>query len=107
MLKSLQLRRNSRPSWPQRSSWRQVLAASAAAVCRAATFSVFEHALLEEAIAAREADQAVFSLALMDLALARDIALHGCRTTGLGHCMQLERFEEACVAWRLMASASG
>ena len=64
--------------------------------------AAFEHALLEEAIAAREADQAEFSLALMDLALERGYRSPWLQDNRARALVQLERFEEACDAWRLM-----
>ena len=69
--------------------------------------SAFEHALLEEAIASREGDQAEFSLALMDLALASGYRSPWLQDNRARAFVALDRSEEACVAWRLMASASG
>ena len=66
----------------------------------------FEHALLEEAIAAREADQAEFSLALMDLALEKGYRSPWLQDNRARALVQLERAEEACDAWRGMAAAS-
>ena len=62
----------------------------------------FEHALLEEAIAAREADQAEFSLALMDLALEKGYRSPWLQDNRARALVQLERAEEACDAWRGM-----
>ena len=66
----------------------------------------FEHALLEEAIAAREADQAEFSLALMDLALEKGYRSPWLQDNRARALVQLKRAEEACEAWRGMAAAS-
>ena len=68
--------------------------------------AAFEHTLLEEAIAAREADQAGFSLALMDLALEKGYRSPWLQDNRARALVQLERFEEACDAWREMAAAS-
>ena len=62
----------------------------------------FEHALLEEAIAAREADQAEFSLGLMDLALEKGYRSPWLQDNRARALVQLERFEEASDAWREM-----
>ena len=64
--------------------------------------AAFEHALLEEAIASREADQAEFSLALMDLALEKGYRSPWLQDNRARALVQLERFEEACDAWREM-----
>ena len=69
--------------------------------------SAFEHALLEEAIASREGDQAEFSLALMNLALTHGYQSPWLQDNRARALVALDRSEEACAAWRLMASASG
>ena len=69
--------------------------------------SAFEHALLEEAIASREGDQPLFSLALMELALAKGYRSPWLQDNRARALVALDRLEEACMAWRLMASVSG
>ena len=68
--------------------------------------SMFQHALLEEAIRSRECNQFVFSMALMDLALQAGFSspwLHDNRARAL---VELERLDEACEAWQIMLSCS-
>ena len=60
-------------------------------------------ALLEEAITSREQGWAPFSLALMDLVLAHGLRSPWLQDNRARALVDLERFEAAAQAWRLMA----
>ncbi len=62
-----------------------------------------EHALLEEAIASREAGAAAFSLALMEWALAEGFTSPWLQDNRARALVHLQRLEEACVLWRELA----
>ena len=65
--------------------------------------SAFEHALLEEAIASREGDHPLFSLALMELALAKGYRSPWLQDNRARALVALDRLEEASAIWQQLA----